>query len=225
MSTVVETPERALVLLDAARRSIAEAKTIDDLMLIRDRLEAMRYAAKQAKVQQEIVNDCAEMKLRTERRIGEMLIDMPKNEGGRPITGNTMLPVSDDTPTYADLGIEKMQASRWQSVASVPEEEFEQHIAETKAAGEELTTASVLLAAILREQERYLVKLGKPGADALDLCRRALRQLSLVDVLDASQGLDRREPVKRATKRNREAHAAGKRIIAATESPKLQPVP
>ena len=42
------------------------------------------------------------------------------------------------------MGISKNQAFRWQQVASVPDPEFEQHIAETKAAGEELTTAGVL---------------------------------------------------------------------------------
>jgi hypothetical protein len=53
---------------------------------------------------------------RAERRAGEMLAAMPKNEGGRPVTTNTPLPVT-DPPTLADVG---MQSSRWQAVASVP---------------------------------------------------------------------------------------------------------
>ena len=35
---------------------------------------------------------------------GRILGEMEKSEGGRPETGNTVLPVN-DTPTYADLGI------------------------------------------------------------------------------------------------------------------------
>ncbi len=49
--------------------------------------------------------------LRAERRAGEMLAEMPKHPAGRPAVNRshdvTVLP-----PTYQDLGIEKMQASR-----------------------------------------------------------------------------------------------------------------
>ena len=37
-------------------------------------------------------------------------------------------------PTLSDLGISKSQSSRWQLEASVPEEVFERHVVETKAA-------------------------------------------------------------------------------------------
>ena len=58
---------------------------------------------------------------RQERRLGEMLREMEKNEGGRPVkTGCTMQPVS----SLADLGIEKAQAHRWQLEATVPEGVF-----------------------------------------------------------------------------------------------------
>lgn len=77
--------------------------------------------------------------------------------------------------------------------------------------------ARAFLGAILREQERLLVRLGRPAQDALDLNRRAQRKLALVDVLDAEQGLDKSQTVQQATRRNREAHVAGKRIIAKTE--------
>ena len=49
---------------------------------------------------------------------------MPKNEGGRPPekTGNTMLPVFEEvTPTLSEIGISKMQSSRFQAVANIPE--------------------------------------------------------------------------------------------------------
>ena len=48
-----------------------------------------------------------------ERKLGEITIEMPKNEGGdAPLyAGNTMLPAS--TPTYAELGLDKMAVSRW----------------------------------------------------------------------------------------------------------------
>lgn len=77
-------------------------------------------------------NQAAEIKLRAERRAGEMLKDKDKAPGGQPYqsTGNIMKPVE----TLADLGISKVQSHRWQLEAEIPEEKFEQFIAETKAA-------------------------------------------------------------------------------------------
>ena len=76
-----------------------------------------------------------------------MLARMPKNEGTKGqlvsrgvIGGNTMLPpIKNDAPTLADLGIEKTQSSRWQQIASLTDEVFEEHITDTKSDGKELT--------------------------------------------------------------------------------------
>jgi hypothetical protein len=52
--------------------------------------------------------DAAEIVLRAERRLGDMLAETI--ERGRPEKGNTMLPLS-------ELGISKMQSHRWQLAA------------------------------------------------------------------------------------------------------------
>ena len=58
------------------------------------------------------------IKLRAERRMGEILRAAPKNEGGRPAEKT---PSEEegvfDTPTLADLGITYKQSSRAQKVA------------------------------------------------------------------------------------------------------------
>ena len=41
------------------------------------------------------------------------------------------------------LGLSYMQSSRWQLVASIPQDQFEKHIAETLASDKELTSAGV----------------------------------------------------------------------------------
>ena len=57
-------------------------------------------------------------------------------------------------PSLAELGISKTQSWRWQAIASVPDEAFEDHIASVKAGDEELTTAGVYrLAKQQRNQE------------------------------------------------------------------------
>jgi len=71
---------------------------------------------------------------------------MPKAQGKRTDLepSNTVLP-SSDTPTLSDLGITKMQSSRWQSIAAVPDEVFEAEIIEVKAKNMELTSARKLI--------------------------------------------------------------------------------
>jgi hypothetical protein len=69
----------------------------------------------------------AEIKLRAERRAGEMLGERDKAPGGQPYqvansTGNMMKPVE----TLEELGISKIQSHRWQLEAEISEEKFEQ---------------------------------------------------------------------------------------------------
>ena len=67
----------------------------------------------------------------------------PKNEGGwreSPSCGNIVLP-QDKAPKLSDMGISHKQSSRFQAVAAVPDDAFEELIADTKAAEKELTTA------------------------------------------------------------------------------------
>jgi ParB family chromosome partitioning protein len=135
--------ENQLAHFNRAKSELALATKIDEVKDIRDKAEALRAYMKQAGESLEMQNQCAEIKIRCERKGGMILKEQEKNEGGRPPkTGNTMLPVSPNT--YEELGIEKMQASRWQAIADIPEEKFEERIAELKAGGQELTSAEML---------------------------------------------------------------------------------
>jgi hypothetical protein len=50
------------------------------------------------------------------------------------------LVVSHFRPTYSELSIRKMQASRWQLLAFIPQEVFDGHMAKLKANKEEITS-------------------------------------------------------------------------------------
>jgi DNA modification methylase len=150
----IEAEHPALAKIDTARYLLAQARDVDEVKDIRDKAEALRLYLRQQHASLEAQNHCAEIKLRAERRAGEILKDTPKNEGGL-LRGNTVLP-RDDTPTLDDLGISKMQSSRWQAIAALPEDEFEEYIQETKGKGDELTTVGVLTLAKehKRQEER-----------------------------------------------------------------------
>lgn len=68
----------------------------------------------------EIQNQCAEIKLRAERRAGEILKEM-ELKAGNPLwlPEETIV-----TPKLSDLGISKKDSSHWQLEATVPEEKF-----------------------------------------------------------------------------------------------------
>jgi N6-adenosine-specific RNA methylase IME4 len=128
---------------DVARRELALAVSIDEVKQLRDKAEAIRQYIRQQGASLEMQNQAAEIKIRAERRIGEMLGEQELHAGGRPqnrlhdVTGIEL------PPKLCDLGITKMQSHRWQLSASVPEEVLEQHITEIKNKGKELTSASV----------------------------------------------------------------------------------
>lgn len=121
---------------DAARQALAEASRIDEVKDIRDKAMAMKLYAQQAK-DRELIELATEIRLRAERRAGEMLKEMAKNKGtrgdGRPsLGGRKQTPPKDETPSLANIGITKQQSSRWQKLANMPDQKFEEKVGMVK---------------------------------------------------------------------------------------------
>lgn len=146
--------DNALAKLDTATRMLAEIKSVDEARKLIDLAEAARVYARQVDLGLEAQNHAAEIKLRAQRRGGEILAKMEKQNGGRPSkTGNIVKPVL--SPTLDDLGISKADSSRWQQIAQLPVEQFEAVIVETKSAEKELTTAAMLREAQAIKRENH----------------------------------------------------------------------
>jgi phage N-6-adenine-methyltransferase len=132
----------ALVRYDAARRALAEAHDVDEVKDIRDKAQAMAAYARQAK-DTELVEWATEIKVRAERRAGELLREMAEHGeragDGKPSRGATV-----SAPTVAALGLNRSQVSRWQKLAAVPEDQFERAVAAAKEVAGEVTTAALL---------------------------------------------------------------------------------
>jgi len=135
----------SIIKLEEAARTLAELKSVDEVKSIRDKAEVMRVYVKQAKLGLESQNYAAEIKLRAERRAGELLRELePRKNSLDNLNSPSNFPEGSSRPKLKDLNITEKQSANWQKIAVLPEERFEAHIAETKEAGEELTTASVL---------------------------------------------------------------------------------
>lgn len=141
----------ALIHFTQARQALQKAKTIDEVKTVRDAAERLRLYLRQVNESLEMQNDAAEIKLRAERRAGEMLKEGAEN-GDRQSRGGDRKSNNHDerlisAPTLKEVGITQNQSTRWQSIASIPEERFERIIEHTKESREELTQAVMLQAA------------------------------------------------------------------------------
>jgi hypothetical protein len=116
----------ALVRYDAMCTAIAAAHAVDEVKEIRNQAVALEKYAQQAQ-NTEAERLAREIRLRAERKCGELLTDREKAKGGRPAETPTLalgvLPLS-------DLGITHNQSSQWQKLAAVPEDLFEAALVE-----------------------------------------------------------------------------------------------
>lgn len=130
-----------LVRYEQARTALAECHRVDEVKDIRDKAEAMAAYARQAK-DSELIQYATEIKVRAERRCGELLSATPKHEGGRP--SNRSNDTTGSPPTLAEMGLTKDESSRYQSLASMSSEHFETAVQTAKATAGEVTTAFML---------------------------------------------------------------------------------
>lgn len=165
-----------LLKVEEARRLLAECTRVDEAKDIRDKAAAIRVYLRQQGASREAQNDAAEIKLRAERCLGELLAEH-KDGGERANQGTHRKKLQPATscapppPTLRDLGIERYSAKRWQDVARVPEAKFEAFIQGQRDRPDgEITTAGLRREHVgeVRRQERIgtLAEIAK-GARAL----------------------------------------------------------
>src|SRR5262252_9488037 len=130
-----------LARLEAARHLLAEARNVPEVKHVRDVAATLRIYAKQCGESLDIQNAAAEIKLRAERRAGELLAETEKNPGGRPAKNSFH---DGRSLRLHDLGINVQQSHRWQQLAALPTPTFETYILATKDRALELTTAGAL---------------------------------------------------------------------------------
>jgi hypothetical protein len=129
----------------AARRWDSAAARVNG-SLRRGRAYAATYCfyARQAK-NTEAERQACEIRLRAERRCGQLLKETEKAKGAQGTGSNQyqVRSIGTTAPTLSDRGISKDQSSRWQKLADVPEEQFEAALA-----GPDMPTTSGIIEAV-----------------------------------------------------------------------------
>lgn len=127
----VATAPTSVASIDEVRSDLAQVETVIEAEELQRRYSAIVDLAKKSRQELSVVNQAVAAKLWTERRAGELLAALPEVGPGKP-------------PTLGGFGLTYNQSSRWQSLARIPEPEFEAFITETIGSGRELSTAAAL---------------------------------------------------------------------------------
>jgi hypothetical protein len=152
---LVGNPPLALPRYDEACRALAELKAVDEVDEIIARADAIRAYAKQARNRQ-LELDAAEIRIRAERRVGELMLGAGRTIGmargaAEPGTNRGTTRGEKNPASLAEVGIDKNLAKRARALAAVPEQKFEERWAKSGAA---MTGASLSTRRTRRQRRR-----------------------------------------------------------------------
>lgn len=129
-----------LVRMEQAKTVLAEVRTVDDAKRLRDQAAAMHLYAQQQHFGLEAEVYAAEIRVRAERRIGQLAAALPT------ATGNQHASSANRTKQQAlrDAGVEKQRASEWERLAALPDDLFEARLRQALEALRPISTAALL---------------------------------------------------------------------------------
>jgi hypothetical protein len=194
-----------LIKYEAACRALAACKAVDEVKNLLDKAEAMRLYGRMAR-DKTLEMDAAEIRMRAERRLGQMLADQ-KASAGFAKPGPKSVVADDRIPTLSDVGISKDLSSRAQKMAAVPEAEFEAEVGEwrdrVQVEGERVSTRLQKAGARAQQEAEHEAEDAGPSAEEdAYLAERAQQFASELHVL-----LDADEPLKLATEKWKQAQS------------------
>ena len=121
-------------LYDQCCAALAECRTTDEARHIRDKAKAIAVYARQAK-NRTLEADACEIRLRAERRLGQMLLEHKATVGfanGGDAQRTRFRPGTESKPTLAEAGIDKKLSMNAQRLAKLSNPEFDGSIGDAR---------------------------------------------------------------------------------------------
>jgi hypothetical protein len=177
----VGTTSKALAVLDGIHRKLAAITTVVEAKKFHDEVAAIQHYLKCQRAELAVQNKAALFKFLAERRMGELLLTVPKVQGKRGETDGLLL-------TIKRSGFTEWTAYRWMALAKVPESELRSAAASCDTECEELTSRLVYEVVVRRWELRRGAPESTqegtaPGADDLSLAQ-AKRDLEEWEILE-----------------------------------------
>jgi phage N-6-adenine-methyltransferase len=170
---------------EAARAALELAAKFDEIKDIRDKAVAMQAYARLAK-DIELIGYSTDIRWRAEQRAGQMLLETKPDRAkgsrgtlnGRDASGNTAMVSPDNSvrqATLKEVGITLNQSSRWQKLAEMTPEQFEEKLTAAKSKAENAATSAPrnTKSEFTGEVEWYT------PVEYIDLARKVLLQIDL----------------------------------------------
>ena len=127
MSDLVRYDGTPIAAVSKIETAIAEATTPDAIKQVIALADAaVAFASRYYSERKDIIQRAKALKLKAERKLGEILAAMPKATGAKGV-GPIAVPKENrnqQPPTLADIGIDKKLSARAQKLAALPDEEF-----------------------------------------------------------------------------------------------------
>lgn len=125
-----------LLRLEKARQEIASCRKVDEVKAITDKVKALEAYARETGAAAEAINDLVEIRVRGDRRIGEITSKLAHKKGGTQSSR-----AAKTEPTKAEAleaaGLSKDRASRCEKLAEIPEEKLDAAISRARVESEE----------------------------------------------------------------------------------------
>lgn len=142
---------------------LATIDTIEEALKVRGKAELLRILAIKIQATKSTLDSIAEVRVRAERKLGQLISDRPETRGGDRRSEDfqrysEMTFENSESSTLEALGVSKNLSSRSQLIAAIPDEKFEERIRYTTKQinrGRDLSAEMFDFAKFLkREQER-----------------------------------------------------------------------
>ena len=159
-----------MLALEKVEKQISLIETVPNAKGKRDEIEALRVYAKQSGQLMAVQNRFAEIRLRLERRTGELIIEHGAGPGNPQLCPRGII---GESQSLSDFGVSAKQSSKWQKIALIPVDVFESFLVSMREGVQEITTAAALklyrAAASVERKVKTMEIDVQPGTDAGDI--------------------------------------------------------